>query len=303
MRTLRRPGFTLYQLLVLLALLALLAALFFPAIARVRQAAARTQSQNNLKQIALAVHNYYATNNVLPAGVDDNHFSAATHLLPYIEQDNLYKQLDLKQGIDAKANAPVRGAVIRTYLSPLDPLMVVKPGYGATNYLFNAGTQHALKDNNGLFFQNSKVRFNDVKDGTSNTVMAGETLKGNGKKQAETVKRQMVRYKADALKGLTDKAGVQDFKEGKHIAGDRCASWMDGRFLQGTYTATRKLNDLRPDFDCGGAGGLSALRTLGRVVNVAMCDGSVRSISLNVSQETWSAAHTRSGAEVLGSDF
>src|SRR5262245_53461208 len=227
-----RRAFTLYQLLVVLAILALLLAFLFPAVARVRMSASRAQSQNNLKQIALACHNYHDANGVFPSGNDDNNFSAATHLLPYIEQDNLYKQIDLKQSVDAKGNEPIRKILVRTYLSPSDPLR--KAGdWGPTNYRFNAGTKHALADNDGVLYQDSKVRFQDILDGTSNTVMAGETLKGGGKGKADDktkaadVARQHVAYKAEALKNLKDDSGVQDFKEGKHVASDRCASWMD----------------------------------------------------------------------------
>src|SRR5262245_35910640 len=96
----RRRGFTLYQLLVLLAILALLAAFLLPVIARARMAAMRAQSQNNLKQVGIALHSYNDSFRVLPAGNDDNNFSAAAKLLPFIEQDNLYKRIDFKKSID-----------------------------------------------------------------------------------------------------------------------------------------------------------------------------------------------------------
>jgi hypothetical protein len=97
--------------------------------------------------------------------------------------------------------------------------------------------------------------------------------------KAVDVRRQYVLLKKGALKGIKDEAGVQDFKDDKNIAGDRCASWMDGRFLQGTFTGTRVLNDARPDVSCDGDGGLSALRSLNPGVMVGMADGSVRFIS------------------------
>ena len=114
------------------------------------------------------------------------------------------------------------------------------------------------------------------------------------------MKRQHIALKAEALKQLADKAGVDDWKNSKNIAGTRCASWMDGSFLQGLYTATRQLNDERPDVNCAGAGGLSALRDEnGRSINIGMCDGSVRPILTTVKLEVWKALSTRNGGEVV----
>jgi type II secretory pathway pseudopilin PulG len=292
----RHPGFTLFQLLIILALLALLLALLLPAVQKVREAAARTQSQNNLKQIALATINYADTNmGALPPGVDDNHFSTAAYILPYLEQQALFTQIDFKKSIDDKANANARKIVVKTFLSPSDPVLTVKEEWGPTNYVVN----------NLVFFLNSKSRFPaSITDGTSNTVLSGETLKGDGGTKAVTVQRQYVLLGKDALKGLKPDAGVEDFKEGKNVAGDRCASWMDGRFLQGTFNAELRLNDPRPDVSCAGAGGVSALRSLGDSVNVGLLDGSVRTLSARrLSHETWKAAMTPAGGEVLGADW
>src|SRR6185437_9166743 len=106
MRRQLRSAFTLFQLLIVLAILLILFALLLPAIAKVRGAAARTQSINNLKQLALALHNYNDTYGKLPPGVDDNYFSAASKLLPFIEQQNIFTKIDFKKSIDDKANAP-----------------------------------------------------------------------------------------------------------------------------------------------------------------------------------------------------
>ena len=108
MRSPRRPGFTLSQLLVVLAILVLLLAFLFPAVARVRTAAARSGSQNNLKQIALATLNYESAYGLFPPGNDANNFSAAAKLLPFIEQDYPYQTIDFKQPADARANEPAR---------------------------------------------------------------------------------------------------------------------------------------------------------------------------------------------------
>src|SRR5947209_729211 len=94
-----RPAFTLFQLLALLALFAFLLGLLLPAVAKVREAASRIQSQNNLRQLALACHNYHDTGNAFPEGCDRNHFSAAARLLPFVEQDNLFKAIDFTRPI------------------------------------------------------------------------------------------------------------------------------------------------------------------------------------------------------------
>jgi prepilin-type processing-associated H-X9-DG protein len=297
MRRTRRSGFTLFQLLVVLAVLAILLALLLPAVQKVREAAARMQSQNNLKQIGLAALNYEGTYGMFPPGVDDKHYSAAAKLLPFIEQDVLYRAIDLKKPADDKANARVRETVIKTYLSPLDPVLSVSADAGATNYLFNAGSKYPLKDNDGLFYLDSKVKIRDITDGTSNTMLAGETLKGAA--GPRTVRRQYVGLPAATLAGLTEGSGVKDFADGKNVRADRCGAWIDGRFLQGTFTGTRVLNDARPDVSCAGAGGVSALRGLRGYANIAMADGSARVITGQVKLDVWKNLAGRNDGNVI----
>jgi type II secretory pathway pseudopilin PulG len=292
----RRHGFTLFQLLIVLAMLAILLALMLPAVAKLRADAAKSRAMNNLKQIALGMINCADTNGgALPAGVDDNHFSAASKILPYIEQAALYNTIDFKKSIDDKANADARKAVVPTFLSPNDPVQKVKDEWGATNYLFN----------DQVFSLNSKARFPaSITDGTSNTIMVGDTLKGDGGTKAVTVQRQHVALGKDALKDVKPDAGVEDFKDNKHIVGDRCASWMDGRFLQGTFNGALKPNDERPDVSCAGLGGASSIRSLDDTVYVALFDGSARPVKAKkISLVTWQAAITPNGGEVLGPDW
>jgi prepilin-type processing-associated H-X9-DG protein len=78
---------------------------------------------------------------------------------------------------------------------------------------------------------------------------------------------------------------------------------MDGRFLQGTFTATLTMNNKDPDVDCGGAGGISALRGLTDGSNIALCDGSVRFVSNKISLVTWKNAADRADGNVLGADW
>jgi type II secretory pathway pseudopilin PulG len=295
MKRARRSGFTLFQLLIVLAVLAILLGLLLPAVAKVRQAAARAQSSNNLKQLGLACHNYASSErNMFPSGIDANGFSAITKLLPYVEQDQVYKAIDLNKPFDDKANADARKTQVQVLQSPLDEVKVVKDGWGATSYVFNDLAFPARAN---------AVLPGSFTDGTSNTIMTAETLKGDGGTKAVTVKRQHVLLDKDALKDIKDDAGVKFFKDNKHVAGDRCASWMDGHFLQTTFNGRLRPNDERPDVSCAGEGGVSAIRSALPIVTVGMCDGSVRSVSQSISEATWRAAITPAGGEVLGSDW
>jgi prepilin-type N-terminal cleavage/methylation domain-containing protein/prepilin-type processing-associated H-X9-DG protein len=151
----RRPGFTLIELLVVIAIIATLIGLLLPAVQKVREAAARMSCQNNLKQIGLAIHNYESTYSSLPAAYtklpspdpDPNAqfagrfvgLSLLANLLPYVEQDNLYRQLSPNVSEFNTANIPPNGPhsgantaysqVVKTYLCPSDPTRATLDAY------------------------------------------------------------------------------------------------------------------------------------------------------------------------------
>ncbi|MFO0879267.1 MAG: DUF1559 domain-containing protein [Gemmataceae bacterium] len=298
----RRPAFGLFQLLIALAFILVLIAMLLPAVQKTREAAARMQSQNNLKQIALSLHNYADANLRLPAGEDANHFGTLAYLLPYVEQDAVYRRIDFKKSVDDEDNAAMRAVRIKVFMSPLDDKIEANRKWGATSYMAVAGSNPALKDNNGILYRESRTRFPDITDGTSNTLLTIETLVGDGSKTAITPARQHIRLKANALKDIKDSAGVDDWKDGKNIAADRGGSWMDGRFLQSTVALNRTFNAEEPDVDCGGDGGLAGPRGLRQGFNVGMADGSVRFISGTAQLSSLKALATRSGGEVIN-DF
>src|SRR4051794_3146366 len=118
MTTPRRSGFTLFQLLLVLVLLLLLFALLMPLIAKAQQEAARARKLNNMKQLALACHNYNDTYGFLPSGNDKKNYSAAAKLLPFVEQDQLFKTIDMTKAMDDPANAAARSTIVKVFLSP-----------------------------------------------------------------------------------------------------------------------------------------------------------------------------------------
>lgn len=135
-RAARRRGFTLIELLVVIALIAILVSLLLPAVQSVREAARRTECQNHLHQIGLALHNYEATYRMFPKGGPLANLSAAnpentvgtyriaswgTAILPYTEQNTLYQQIDLNLWYLHPKNQPATGQHISFFTCPSNP--------------------------------------------------------------------------------------------------------------------------------------------------------------------------------------
>jgi prepilin-type N-terminal cleavage/methylation domain-containing protein/prepilin-type processing-associated H-X9-DG protein len=193
----KRTGFTLIELLVVIAMIAVLVGLLLPAVQKVREAAARTQCVNNLKQIGLALHNFHDSNKAMPPGyrATGTYSDGATdtspgwgwsaYLLPYLEQGNLYSQLNLNQPVQASVGIQ---QVLKCYICPSDvappAAFPISDPFGTQLVLAAPSCYAACCGNdfadvadptgNGVFYRNSHVRFADMTDGASQTLLIGE---------------------------------------------------------------------------------------------------------------------------------
>jgi prepilin-type N-terminal cleavage/methylation domain-containing protein/prepilin-type processing-associated H-X9-DG protein len=185
-----RRAFTLVELLVVIAIIGILVALLLPAIQAAREAARRTSCINNIMQIGLAAHNYEFNFESLPPGVIDTkgpirnepqglHISWMVTILPYLEETVMYRLFDQSAGAYAAANAKVRSTPLSIAICPSYPgEEVVDEGTVAvTTY---AGCYHDVEapidvDNHGLLFLNSHVRFDEIYDGSTHTLLIAET--------------------------------------------------------------------------------------------------------------------------------
>ncbi|MGC1273830.1 MAG: DUF1559 domain-containing protein [Planctomycetaceae bacterium] len=190
--TLRR-GFTLIELLVVIAIIAVLIALLLPAIQAVREAARRTQCQNNLAQIALALHNYEMAFETLPPGTvnasgpivnkpskDAYHVSWTVQILPCIELSTVFNHFDFSAGVYDPRNLAPQQRTIETFVCPSDNTARLDDLRTASNYAgVHSGVSRPIDvDQDGLLFLNSSVGYDDIPDGTSYTLAVGEKIVG-----------------------------------------------------------------------------------------------------------------------------
>ncbi len=348
----RRRAFTLIELLVVIAIIAVLIALLLPAVQSAREAARRMQCVNNMKQLGLALQNYASSNGeALPPTAALNptpspqgtlgDFGMKTRLLPFIEQSILYSAINVSfNGASTGGqNDTVLTTQINSFICPSDaniPIvnytMVNGSGskqVGFTNYPNNIGTIY--RNNGGSFdgpayilgvttttFPNSAqggvVTLSAITDGTSNTVMFSEWVKGKG-----TVTTGL----AQVYSNNTSFPGTNGFvplimylqpcRDSQKLntlgsAVIKGGYWYNHKCGQGggySHIMTPNLNacqftsdgDMAPGETSIGA---SSFHPGG--VNCAFLDGSVKFIKNTVNQATWWGLSTKAGGEVISSD-
>ena len=172
-----RIGFTLIELLVVIAIIAILIALLLPAVQQAREAARRSSCKNNMKQFGLALHNYHDVMNSLPPGFQTpTQIQWSARILPYMDQKNTRDQIDFEKAFNF--STPVGHLELPVYRCPSDPNARITPDFAPINYVacIGSGVDHFVPT--GAFGRNSKTRFRDVTDGTSNTIFVAEAYGG-----------------------------------------------------------------------------------------------------------------------------
>lgn len=177
-------GFTLVELLVAILVIGMLIATVLPAVQQARESARRAQCVDRLVQLITAVNKFELANRHFPSGTENpsgpirnepagQHYNWLAHCLPYLDQKNLFEQLDWKAGVYHERNAAVRPFTFSTLMCPTA---------GRSNgFSHFAAVHHDVEspiaaDNHGVFFLNSKLRRDDIPDGAAFTLFLGEKL-------------------------------------------------------------------------------------------------------------------------------
>ncbi|MBI2806542.1 MAG: DUF1559 domain-containing protein [Planctomycetes bacterium] len=314
-----RRAFTLIELLVVIAIIAVLIALLVPAVQKVRAAAARTQCQNNLRQLGLAMHNYESANKVLPPGRSQwpKVVSALARLLANVEQTNLQRLVNFDGTLSDPQNVLASRTKIEMFICPSDGMNGQVPGMTdfGTNYvacngagaLFDSAgnpTRYlTIPNGNGIFAQ-MPVRIAHIPDGASNTAAFCESTLGNGIPLAAGTPPTNPRIYVLEVPGSSDPTPAACDGMAGNWAANRGAMWINGHFGHTLYNHFYPPNSRK--WACGNGSHNKALvsarsnHTGG--VNLLLADGSVRFVNETVSLTTWRALATRMGDEVLG-DF
>lgn len=307
----RRSAFTLIELLVVIAIIAILIALLVPAVQKVREAAARLQCQNHLKQIGLALHGYHDNNKMFPPGQynplgqDANPYNRSCWMqptLPFLEQRARYEYWE-KWGISWATQVQENWTPIEVFMCPSDPLKGKNVTYfhrngtgpsggGALNSQGAHGNYVTCAGNtvygntgggtnlNGLFFVYSKSKLPNIPDGSSNTLMASEIILTADSATADDLRgRYYNTWQGNNLFSALFPPNTS--------APDRSTYCIvNGNPRAPCSSGTDNMVQSARSFHSGG-------------VNAAFADGTVRFISSSINVTVYNALGSRNGNETV----
>ncbi|GIW93954.1 MAG: Ta11 non-LTR retroelement [Pirellulaceae bacterium] len=319
-----RKAFTIIELLVVIAIIGILVALLLPAVQAAREAARRLSCSNNLKQIALASHNYHDTFNSFPMPAPDSlyGYSAQALLLPFIEQQNIQALIDFRLPLlvglpwNPTVNpplAPVISMKIPVFVCPSDAgeTMYWQGGHlwAGGNYMANLGSGTGMAycssggRADGVFWRGSSTRFAHITDGSSHTVLFAETrfgLRGPDTLSLVDPRTQMKFVSGGSVCSAT--ADDLAVRPAARYSGARAGQWIRNLTYHSMINAYFPPNAPVPDVAFHGDA-LMGARSLHRGgVNIALVDGSVRFVAERIKLSTWRNLHARNDGQALG-DF
>jgi prepilin-type N-terminal cleavage/methylation domain-containing protein/prepilin-type processing-associated H-X9-DG protein len=353
-----RRGFTLVELLVVIAIIGILVALLLPAVQAAREAARRMQCQNHLKQFGLAAHNFESTYKYFPpnqhsvvlplngTGAPTTYSSGASTqalMLPYFEQSNKYQLFDmnynvnsdapLHSGIPAKtnANAAARSQDVPIFLCPSDPSANNYFGAGRQSYNGSIGGANMRGGTplDGIFampLASAGQRLNgnaisSVVDGTSNTAMFAEVMRGtldwNATNQFNNTTAFMSTSAFNAAQSIDGRSVAQCNPNGNSTTSSwiRYTGHQYYRNLPQVFLYSHTLpinwtknqnNPATQRYNCGTTSFTVAHQAASSYhsggANVGLADGSVRFVSQSIDFAIWQAAGSRANAEALQLD-
>jgi prepilin-type N-terminal cleavage/methylation domain-containing protein/prepilin-type processing-associated H-X9-DG protein len=331
----KRGAFTLIELLVVIAIIAILIALLVPAVQKVREASARTQCQNNLKQIGIGTHNYLGVHARLPWGrlpvqtqipmAVASNASPIVQILEYLEQGGKYNQFNFAKDIHsdpAPLAAAARSQDIPIYLCPSDWSQGYYPvlggNAGRTNYQASLGANAAYANldalTGGVFNVSVRYKTTDILDGLSNTALFGEVKRGLAITTGGTGPPQDRLNVTRVPFGTWDGSAANDTNwfatcnstTATDVGYTGLQYYRAGVVWTAFYTHTVLPN--HTERDCVRDTGFNKAHVASRSyhsggVNLLLCDGSVRFVNNSISLATWREVGSRGGGQPLGTDW